>query len=133
MYQCKEEGCGYRCMFEGEMKDHVKTHSGQGLFKCSKKKCGKSYSSKRARNLHEKSHNSQDWTCAAEIDDDGTICGQDCVDKAHLEQHMRGFHGPGWDSRCGENFKWPSLKYKHEKECKKCIRLTKKARKKNPI
>ena len=67
----------------------------------------------------------KNWTCEANIED-GKTCGQECVSHVHLAQHIRGLHGPGWDSKCGKNFKWPSSKYTHEGECTVCKKIKKK-------
>ena len=84
---------------------------------------------KQTRDSHVRSHTSEDWTCAAVLDD-GSTCGQECVSKNHLKQHIQGEHGQGWTSRCGkEHYKWPALKYKHEQDCTKCIRMKKKSKK----
>ena len=134
-YQCNEKGCGYRCMFRSEMEEHCRKHSKskKNWYKCRKSPdCDKSYPAKRSRNAHEKTHTAKDWTCEAE-QEDGTTCGQECVSRIHLAQHMRGLHGPGWDSKCGKNFKWPSSKYSHESECTKCIKIKTKERKKPPL
>ena len=129
-YDCKE--CHYRCMFEGEMEEHVKKHSWKKLWKCGIGGCDKSYPAKRTRNAHEKTHTARNWVCAAK-DEKGKTCGQDCVSKNHLKQHMHGFHGPGWTSRCGEHFKWPGTMYSHEKECTPCKKIKRTQFKKPPL
>ena len=88
-FMCKIEGCGYRCLFESEMMEHVKKQTNKGLFKCRIRGCDKAYPAKRTRNSHEKTHDADDWTCAAVLDD-GTSCGQECMSKNHLNQHERG-------------------------------------------
>ena len=133
-YQCDTKKCGYRCMFESEMQEHCRKHTQKDLYKCrvDPQNCHKAYPAKRNRNAHEKTHTSSDWTCAA-TQEDGSTCGQACVSCQHLAQHMQGFHGPGWNSRCGENFKWPSSKYNHEKGCTPCLRIKAKERRKKPL
>ena len=122
-FACNEEGCGYCCMFESEMLEHCKKHSRKKLWKCRvDPDCDKEYPAKRTRNAHEKTHTAEDWTCEATTEDN-EICGQECVSRQHLAQHMRGFHGLGWQSRCGQTFKWPSSKYSHEKECTPCSKI----------
>ena len=117
-------------MFESEMQEHTRKHSQKRLYKCRvDPDCGKCYPAKRTRNAHEQTHSSEDWTCEATLED-GSLCGQECVSKNHLAQHIRGLHGPGWDSRCGKNFKWPSSKYKHEQECTTCKKIKSKEKKK---
>ena len=130
-FECKK--CEYRCMFESELADHKRKHTRRNMFTCRvDPHCLKDYPAKRTRNAHEKTHTAQDWTCAS-IDEDGNVCSQECVSKAHLAQHIRGAHGKGWDTRCGKNYSWPSLKYKHEKECDQCIAAKKFARKKKAL
>ena len=120
--------CVYRCMFESEMQEHTRKHSQKCLYKCRvDPDCGKRYPAKRTRNAHEQTHSSEDWTCHATLED-GSLCGQECVSKNHLAQHIRGLHG--WDSHCGKNFKWPSSKYKHEQECTTCTKIKSKEKKK---
>ena len=56
---CKVEGCGYRCLFESEMMEHVKKHTNKGLFEC-RIRCDKAYPAKRTRNAREKTHDAED-------------------------------------------------------------------------
>ena len=111
------------------MEEHVKKHDQKNLWKCRKTGCDKMYAAKRSRNYHETTHDAKDWACAA-TDEQGNICGQECVSKNHLKQHMRGLHGPGWLSRCGKHFKWPASKYSNERECTPCKTIKRKAFKK---
>ena len=126
-FDCKT--CHYRCMFEGEMEEHVKKHDRKQMWKCQKTGCDKRYPAKHSCNYHEKSHTAKDWHCVA-TNNDGKLCGQECVSKNHLKQHIRGFHGPGWLSRCGKHFNWLSSKYSHEWEYTKCQRVKRKEFKK---
>ena len=115
-YKCDE--CGKNFQFEGE---HYRKHTGDDLWYCEKdKNWDKAYPSKRARNLHHKSHtDSQDYHCDIVLKD-GTTCDQVCVSPNHLKKHKRGMHGPGWNSRCGKHFIWPGTMYSHQKECTDC-------------
>ena len=128
-FHCKT--CQYRCMFESEMQEHCRKHNRKDLWKC-RVGCNKAYPSKRTCNAHEKTHTFKDWVCAA-TNEDGSTCGQDCASKNHLAQHMHGFHRPGWYSRCGKHFTWPSLKSTHEKECTTCTKIKTAVRKKPPL
>ena len=116
-YQCDE--CGASYVFPGELEEHSRIHTGEDLIVCEKKGCKKSYASTRAMRLHMKSHDTQDVHCTFQ-NKDGTVCGQECVDDAHLKQHIQGMHGKGWTSRCGIRYQWPGSMYGHQKECDNC-------------
>ena len=116
-YVCEECGAGY--MFPGELEEHERIHTGEGLIVCERKGCKKSYASKRAMKLHLKSHKAQDVQCTFKYPE-GTVCAQDCVDQAHLKQHIRGMHGEGWTTRCGIQYQWPGSMYNHQKDCDDC-------------
>ena len=110
-YICDE--CGHSFQFPGELDEHERLHTGEDLIKCEK-----SYPSKQARNLHEKSHtDATEYNCTF-VDKDGNVCGQICVSPNHLKQHHRGMHRDGWNCHCGKRFSWPGTMYSHKKECK---------------
>ena len=126
---CTYKNCTQKFVFKGELEEHERKHKRKNLWSCHYKDCDKAYPCKRTRDSHVHSHTSEDWTCASVLDD-GSTCGQECVSKNHLKQDIRGEHGEGWTSRCGkEHYKWPALKYKHENDCKDCIRMKKKSKK----
>ena len=126
---CSYKKCTKKFVFKGELEEHERKHTRKNLWPCTFKDCDKAYPCKRTRDSHVRSHTSEDWTCAAVLDD-GSTCGQECVSKNHLKQHIRGEHGQGWTSRCGkEHYKWPAPKYKHEQDCTKCISIKKKNKK----
>ena len=56
-----------------------------------------------------------------------TKCPKKCDSPYNLSQHIRGYHGDGWQLPCGEREQWPPLVQKHKKQCKscKCILLSK--------
>ena len=43
--------------------------------------------------------------------------------QAHLNQHKRGKHGPGWTADCGAHFDWPMKLNHHNKHCKLCAQI----------
>ena len=123
---CSYGKCTKKFVFAGELQEHERKHTRKNLWPCTFKDCDKAYPSKHTRDSHVHSHTSEDWTCAAVLDD-GSACGQECVSKNHLKQHIRGEHGEGWTSTCGkEHYKWPAPKYKHERDCKDCLKMKKK-------
>ena len=126
---CSYKKCTKKFVFKGELEEHERKHTRKNLWPCTFKDCDKAYPCKQTRDSHVCSHTSEDWTCASLLDD-GSTCGQECVSKNHLKQHIRREHGQGWTSRCGkEHYKWPALKYKHKQDCTKCIRMKKKSNK----
>ena len=126
---CSYKKCTKKFVFKGELEEHERKHTRKNLWPCIFKDCDKAYPCKRTRDSHVHSHTSEDWTCASVLDD-GSTCGQECVSKNHLKQHIRGEHGQGWTSRCGkEHYMWPAPKYKHEQDCTDCIRMKKKSKK----
>ena len=126
---CSYKKCTKKFVFKGELEEHERKHTRKNLWPCTFKDCDKAYPCKWTRDSHVRSHTSEDWTCASLLDD-GSTCGQECVSKNHLKQHIQGEHGQGWTSRCGkEHYKWPAPKYKHEQDCTKCIRMKKKSNK----
>ena len=112
-------------MFKSERADHHCTHTGKDMFVCSIEDCGKSYASKHACKVHEKSHTTEEVYCEELLDNKKTVCAQICVSKNHLK-HIRGMHGPGWISPCGKSYFWLSTMYNYKAECKKCKKLAKK-------
>ena len=122
-YSCTD--CEYSCMFPSELKDHQKTHTGEDKYPCTQDDCDRTYSSKRARNAHVKSHYEAQVSCEQKLDN-GEECGQICVSQTHLRQHIRGMHGEGWTSPCGEVYSWPSTMYSHKGICDKCKKIAKK-------
>ena len=126
---CSYKKCTKKFVFKGELEEHERKHTRKNLWPCTFKDCDKAYPCKRTRDSHVHSHTSEDWTCASVLDD-GSTCGQECVSKNHLKQHIRGEHGQGWTSRCGkEHYKWPAPKYKHEHDCTQCIKIKTKSKK----
>ena len=113
-YICDE--CGRSFQFPGELDEHECLHTWEDLIKCGY--CEKSYPSKWARNLHEKSHtDATEYNCTF-VDKDSNVCGQICVSPNHLKQHHRGMHRDSWNCHCGKRFSWPGTMYTHKKECK---------------
>ena len=83
-YICDE--CGRSFQFPGELDEHTHLHTGEDLVPC--RYCDNSYPSKRAHNLHEKSHTDpREYVCDFK-EKDGNICRQICVTPTHLKQHQ---------------------------------------------
>ena len=56
-------------------------------------------------------------------------CNHSTNTRYNLRQHIRGQHGPGWTTKCGEHFKWAPKMHRHTGKCKKCKAVMDKARK----
>ena len=84
---CSYKKCTKKFVFKGELEEHERKHTRKNLWPCTFKDCDKAYPCKRTRDSHVRSHTSEDWTCVSLLDD-GSTCGQECVSKNHLKQHI---------------------------------------------
>ena len=127
-YNCKDCTMGF--IFFSQYREHrnVHTTSSKHRFPC-RKGCDKDYGSTRAQNYHERQHQAKKIVCKFKIKK-GEKCRLEFTSKQSYEVHYRGFHGPGWDSLCGKNYKWPAKKTQHENECTVCKGIKKRKAKK---
>ena len=120
-FSCRE--CSYTCLFKYELKNHMKKHTGTGLYPCLTRGCAKSFTTKKGMKQHMQVHQNLNLKC--------DVCDKDgFTTKGYLRQHKKGQHGDGFVSRCGAfNGKHPTARVIHQKECEDCIRILEDRRK----
>ena len=50
-------------------------------------------------------------------------CDHKTNSQSNLDQHIRGKHGEGWISDCGEQFLWHTRLHRHYNKCKECEQI----------
>ena len=83
---------------------HVKT----GLSRCTN--CPKIFMENRNMLAHQRTHH-EVFSC--------NMCQCTFHSKPTLDQHVRGCHGPGWPTPCGQSVDWPRKLSSHKHSCKK--------------
>ena len=118
-FSCSD--CDYTCMFSYELKNHVKRHTGRGLYPCTYRGCQKQFTTKKGMIQHAQVHDDEQYTC--------DICGKPGFNtKGYLRQHKKR-HNKGFIARCGLTYKHPTGRSLHQKNCDQC-KLKKKEKKK---
>ena len=119
-------GCTHctKCFqFPGQIETHMKVHTRKAMYKCLH--CPRLFANNKIMLVHAKTHN-ETFKC------DQPNCptpDKEYNSKGNLAQHIRGEHGEGWVTPCGKTCKWKSLYYRHMKNCDKCKKLCKEAKK----
>ena len=101
--------------YPGDLKNHMKTHTGEGLLPCTYPKCKKKFTSNKSMFQHLQSHSDQEWKCE--------LCDPSKIYNTHsnYRQHVKGVHNPpSLKAYCGKPYKWPYQRVAHQKDCKKC-------------
>ena len=121
-HKCSHEYLKYKCIacnkkfqFPYQLKAHKSIHTGLDRYQCGL--CDKDFSTKCARDFHQKSHGVE---IACELCPVTT--SKRFSNDVALSQHKRGMHGEGWTSHCGDHFKWKSQYTKHMGGCKRCMK-----------
>ena len=113
LFSCND--CSYTCQFNYELKNHVKKHTGTGLYPCISRGCTKTFTTKKGMKQHLQVHQNLNLSC--------DVCGKDgFTTRGYLRQHKKGQHGIGFVSRCGFKSKHPTARRNHQKECEECAR-----------
>ena len=101
--------------YPGDLKNHMKTHTGEGLLPCTFPKCKKKFTSNKSMFQHLQSHSDQEWKCE--------LCDPPKIYNTHsnYRQHVKGVHNPpSLKAYCGKPYKWPYQWVAHQKDCDKC-------------
>ena len=114
-FACKV--CNKAFQFKGALKDHLKVHTGAGMYPCTN--CNLKFASNRAMVWHAIRHQGK------------TYFHQKCPKKTSspydMRQHVQGAHERGFPCPCGAKEKWPRDVQKHKQKCAECKKLWKKA------
>lgn len=102
--------CGRTFLHKFELEDHTKLHTGKGMHEC--RVCKKLVNTKRGLKQHEDTHSEQLHHCPH--------CTFTSNRRPYVRQHVLACHSTGTAAICGDTFKWPYQKIKHEKECEDC-------------
>ena len=116
-FVCSWEDCKKKCYYKSDYDAHMKTHTKTGLFPCTWKGCDSAFVSTKNMYSHLESHNDVKHPC--------TQCESVFETKYNLAQHIRGKHTEDDDegslkSKCGQLFKWPENRAKHQASCDEC-------------
>ena len=111
-HQC--EDCQKRFQFPGQLKRHTKLHTKQNMYPCLH--CPRQFTDNSTMMIHARTHNTVLKCELCPKSNEKTYNSRYAMD-----QHQRGMHGDGWDSFCGENFKWKSKYSRHMKKCTACL------------
>ena len=127
-YQCGVEECSRLFQYAYQLRDHMKIHTGEQLYVCSTRKCGKGFTTKRARTYHEKKHSltKADKLLCDYKDSDNKVCGKKFERIALLTQHKNGHFGKKYVTRCGKVYNWPNSKKYHQDRCDLCKEIKQK-------
>ena len=102
-YHCSFKNCGKIFNEEKDLKDHIRTHTGEKLFICKYPECDKSFNQKENLKKHEKLHvNNKKYICSF------PCCGKKFSEKFDLKTHYHCHKGePPYKcnfSNCGKSF-----------------------------
>ena len=115
VYAFSKHNCG-QCNkgfpFPGLLRSHERIHTKIGLSRCTN--CPKTFPENQNMLAHQRTHHDV-FTC--------TTCQHTFHSKPTLDQHVRGCHGHGWPTPCGQNVDWPHKLSSHKHSCKKCIAI----------
>ena len=111
---CDWENCKWKFHFKNELVSHMKTHTGQGKIPCTWKGCQRLFVSTKNMYGHLESHNDTRYPCSE--------CDQVFKTKYNYKQHFVGKHmeTKSLKAKCGEGFKWPEERAKHQDTCEEC-------------
>ena len=119
-YSCEE--CGKLFQYPSQLEEHNRKHTGE-LIACTFPKCDRKFVAKRSMLHHLRTHTAKKIECQ--------VCDFKTTTNANMIQHMRGYHGEGWNSKCGLKFSSPTGLAAHNKtDCKACEQVIIKERKK---
>ena len=97
--------CNKAFQFKGALKDHLKVHTGMGMYPCTN--CDLKFASNRAMLQHALKHQGKTYSC------------EKCPIKKtfspyNLRQHVQGAHEGGFPCPCRAKEKWPRDVQKHK-------------------
>ena len=114
-FSCDWENCKWKFHFRNELVNHMKTHTGEGKIPCTWKGCRREFVSTKNMYSHLESHTDTKFPCSQ--------CPKQFETKYLYQQHFIGQHtdAKGFKAKCGEGFKWPEDRSKHQENCEKCL------------
>ena len=105
--------CSKKFQFPYQLEHHKRQHTGMGHIGCTK--CPKTFGAKCSRDFHEKTHRVSMKCQLCPM-----LSTKTFPSNITLNLHVKGIHGPGWDTPCGEkHYKWKSSYTHHVLNCKK--------------
>ena len=113
-FACKV--CNKAFQFKGALKDHVKVHTGSGMYPCTN--CDLKFASNRAMLWHALKHQGKTYSCEK--------CPKKTSSPYDMRQHVQGAHEGGFPCPCGAKEKWPRDVQKHKRRCVECKKTTEK-------
>ena len=100
-------------MYPQGLELHKMTHTKVGLIPCTN--CPLRFTENRNMLAHATTHQGNEFTC--------DVCSKKFNIKPNLDQHIRGHHGDGWPTPCGETVDWLRNLSAHKRGCPKCIQI----------
>ena len=97
--------CNKAFQLKGALKDHLKVHTGKGMYPCTS--CDLEFASNRAMLRHATKHQGKTYSCAK--------CPKKTSSPYDMRQHVQGAHEGGFPCPCGE--KNGQEKCKSTKKC----------------
>ena len=91
------EYCQKSFQFKQGLTLHWHLHTKRDCIPCLS--CPKKFASQHQMDQHRHIHENNKFSCDQ--------CSHTTNTQAHLNQHKRGKHGPGWTADCGKHFDWP--------------------------
>ena len=128
-YQCGVQECSRLFQYGYQLCNHMKVHTGDQLYVCSTRKCGKGFTTKRARTYHEQKHSltkADTLVCDYKASDTEEVCGKRFERLALLTQHKNSHFGKKYVTRCGKVYNWPNSKKYHQDRCDLCKEIKEK-------
>ena len=105
--------CLKRFQFLKRLNEHLFLHTGVGGYKCPSRGCKSVVTSKDNLKIHMQNHDLKEYPCDQ--------CEKVFHSLSSLCQHKLGGYGNGTRSLCGEFYRWPDSKNKHQADCPQCI------------
>ena len=107
--------CQKRFQFPANLQAHKTTHTGLHHIPCLFPKCTKTFATKFGMEQHQKGHFNDRKIFTCEVCDNKVFASI-----LSFRQHMKGLHGSGYVTECGQAFRWPDQKNKHVNNCEEC-------------
>ena len=101
--------CLKRFQFPKRLTEHMFLHTSVGGYKCPSRGCKSVVTSKDNLKIHMQIHDLKEYPCDQ--------CQKVFHSSSSLCQHKLGGHGNGTRSLCGQFYRWPDSKNKHQVDC----------------